>query len=257
MRRLAIILIAYFTWTACKSPTFSYVNKVDTVGLVPINLDSTYDLYLRTICKDARNRPVNCNPHARDTVEVSYIILSTERENVIVINNNPNRNQRFFKKEKMFKRTPRADLTEINVFYFKQFRFGEVDGNSTSLRFAFETAEKHSRSFLWTCGLVADSLEISSVSEVLPDGVNSRFSSSSLFLIPKFVRSDSFKFVFRLPPMLGEPKITSPPCKIYIDKKSRTNYVTYFQFDQPVYKDYHTIKFGRKRMYAYPMSKKQ
>lgn len=254
MRSLMIILTLLTLAAACKSPTFTYVKEADhSPPLFEFKLDDTYQLYTRSICKDSLTKfPVNCNGSSGTRVETEYVIFSKDSNQVLVINNIPNRNQKFFDEGLVFTREAFVDTVFINAFFFKQFRFGTFVGDGEDLPMKFVSAEKHSRIFHWNYQLENDTLLITSVANVLPDGEDVRTTESSLYLVPMFTHSKNFKFIFQLPSNMTKVVTrNTSEAKIFVHQKSKTRFITYIEFATPIYKDKRAIRFTANRMYAF------
>ena len=254
MRSLIKILPLFALIAACKSPTFTYVKEVDhSLPLFEFKLNNTFQLYTRSICKDSlTNFPVNCNGRSGTRVETGYIILSQASKQVLVINNIPNRNQKFFDEGVVFAKEVFTDTVFINAFFFKQFRFGTLLGDDENPHMKFVSAEKHPRVFRWNNQLENDTLKIISVANVLSDGEDVRTTESSLYLVPAFVHSKNFKFIFQLPPNMTKVVTrNTSEAKIFVHQKSKKRFVTYIEFEQPLHKDFKAIKFAANRMYAF------
>ncbi len=260
MRSSIVILPLFVLIAACKSPTFTYLKEVDhSLPLFEFKLNPSFQLYTRSICKDSlTNFPINCNGRSGTRVETGYIILSNESKQVLVINNVPNRNQKFFDEGMVFTEEVFIDTIFINAFFFKQFRFGTVlsDGENPPLKFV--SAEKHPRTFHWNYQLENDTLKIISVANILPDGEDVRTTESSLYLVPTFIHSKNFKFTFQLPTNMTKVVTrNTSEARIFIHQKSKKNFVTYIEFKTPIYKDNKAIRFAANRMYAFSMSNEQ
>src|SRR5689334_14735968 len=84
---------------ACRSPYFNYEKDLDVekeYDEYSIN-PTAYKLYVKSICVDGMNRPINCRGLEQDTVvEMEYMLMSEDDKRVLVINNLPNRSQKFF-----------------------------------------------------------------------------------------------------------------------------------------------------------------
>ena len=254
MRSSIIILPLFAIIAACKSPTFTYVKEVDhSLPLFEFKLDTTFHLYTRSICKDSlTNFPIDCDGRSGRRVETGYIILSKTSKQVLVINNVPNRNQKFFDEGMVFAREIFTDTVFINAFFFKQFRFGTVLEGDDNPPMKFVTAEKHPRTFHWNYLFENDALKIISVANVLPDGEDVRNTLSSLYLVPTFRHSKDFKLIFQLPPNMANVVTTNRSmARIFVHKKSKKNYITYIEFETPIYKDNRAIRFAANRMYAF------
>ena len=260
MRSWITILPLFAIIAACKSPTFTYVKQVDrSLPLFEFNLNNTFQLYTRSICKDSlTNFPINCNGRSGTPVETGYIILSKDSKQVLVINNVPNRNQKFFDEGMVFAKEVFTDTVFINAFFFKQFRFGILLAEGENPPMKFESAEKHPRIFRWNYQLEDDTLKIISVANVLPDGEDVRTTGSSLYLVPAFIHSKDFKFIFQLPPNMTKVATrNTSEARIFVHQKSKKNFVTYIEFGTPIYKDNRAIRFAANRMYAFSMSNEQ
>jgi hypothetical protein len=252
--KLTIMILSLFAiLLACKSPTFTYVKQVDhSLPLYEFKVDTTYSLYTRSICKDSSNFPVDCPENNVRSVEVGYIILSDTLKKALVINNVPNRNQKFFEEGVVFEKAVATDTVFINVFFFKQFRFGTLQDELIRRQMKFISAEKQPREFLWNYEVDDSLLKIVSVADVLPDGQNIRYTDKGLYLVPTFRQSRYFKFVFQLPSnMTNVVSTNKSAARIFVHKKSKKNYITYIEFERPVYKDFRAIKFAANRMYAF------
>src|SRR5688572_12081952 len=260
MRSSIIILPFFVLIAACKSPTFTYVKEVDhSLPLFEFKLNPTFHLYTRSICKDSlTNFPINCNGRSGTRVETGYIILSNESKQVLVINNIPNRNQKFFDKGRVRPEEVFIDTVFINSFFFKQFRFGTLLGSGENPPMKFESAEKHPRIFRWNYLLDDDTLKIISVANILPDGEDVRATESSLYLVPMFIHSKNFKLIFQLPTNMTKAVTrNTSEARIFVHQKSKKNFVTYIEFATPIYKDNRAIRFGANRMYAFSMMNDQ
>lgn len=254
MKQLTTILSLFALIAACKSPTFTYLKSVDhRLPLVEFKLDSSYKLYTRSICKDSvTNFPIDCNGSSAQRVETAYILLSRTSNQVLVINNVPNRNQKFFDTDRVFAKAIAADsVVLINAFFFKQFRFGTLAGHNKNPEMKFVSAEKRPRNFRWDCQLKDDTLKIISVADVRPDGENVRFTEPSLYLVPAFAHSKKFKLGFELPSTMTKGENRNTSARIFIHQKSKKNFITYFEFDSAIYKDNKAIRFAANRMYAF------
>jgi len=260
MRSSIIILPLFVLIAACKSPTFTYVKEVDhTLPLFEFKLNPTFHLYTRSICKDSlTNFPINCNGRAGTRVETGYIILSNELKQVLVINNIPNRNQKFFDEGQVRPEEVVVDTVFMNAFFFKQFRFGTLLGDSENPPMKFESAEKNPRIFRWDYQLDDDTLKIISVANILPDGEDVRTTESSLYLVPAFIHSKNFKLTFQIPTnMTKVDRRNTSEARIFVHQKSKKNFVTYIEFATPIYKDNRAIRFAANRMYAFSMTNDQ
>jgi hypothetical protein len=253
MKILLAICPLFALFAACKSPTFTYIKEVDhKLPLIEFKVDTTFELYTRSICKDSRNFPIDCDSGSGPPVEVGYIILSNRLKKVLVINNVPNRNQKFFDEGVVYEKAIATDTLLINVFFFKQFRFGTLQEGPAGPPMNFASAEKHPRIFRWNYKIENEALRITSVANVLPYGEDVRDTESSLYLVPTFKHSKYFKFVFQLPSNMTNVVSTNKSvARIFVHKKSKKNYITYIEFERPVYKDFRAIKFAANRMYAF------
>jgi hypothetical protein len=236
------------------------VKEVDhSLPLYEFKLNPSFKLYTRSICKDSiTNFPINCDSRSGGRVETGYIVLSKESKQVLVINNIPNRNQKFFDEGRVRREEVSIDTVFMNAFFFKQFRFGTLLGDGETPPMKFESAEKNPRIFRWDYKLDDDTLKIIAVANILPDGEDVRTTESSLYLVPAFLHSNNFKFTFQLPTNItkGVTRNTSE-AKIFIHQKSKKNFVTYIEFATPIYKDNRAIRFAANRMYAFSMSNEQ
>jgi hypothetical protein len=253
MRVLITISMLFALFASCKSPTFTYVKEADhSSSVIEFTLDNSYNLYTKSICKDSRGFPMNC-PDTIRPMESGYIIMSNSNKKVLVINNIPNRNQKFFDEGVVYEKVMGTDTVYINVFFFKQFRFGTLDTTRRSNPpMKFESVGKSPTKFIWNYEEANNILQINSVANVTSDGQDIRNTESSLYLVPTFAKSNNFKFVFQLPPNMTDTVITNTSnVRIFVHKKSKKNYITYFEFKTPVYKDFRAIKFMGNRMYAF------
>jgi hypothetical protein len=256
MRVVIMILPLFVMLAACKSPTFKYIKQVDhNLPLYEFKIDATCSLYTRSICKDSSNFPIDCHGNTRQAVETGYIILSDSLKKVMVINNVPNRNQKFYEDRVVaFQKAIASDTVFINVFFFKQFRFGTLQQELVRRQMKFISAEKHPRTFLWNYDVADSLLKVASVADVVPDGQNIRYTDTSLYLVPTFRQNRHFKFVFQLPSSMTNVVSTNKsPARIFVHKKSKKNYITYIEFERPVFKDFRAIKFAANRMYAFSL----
>lgn len=260
MRSSMIILPLFALIAACKSPTFTYVKEVDhTLPMFEFKLNPSFELYTRSICKDSvTNFPINCYGRSGTRVETGYIIRSKESKQVLVINNIPNRNQKFFDEGRVRPEEVLIDTVFINAFFCKQFRFGTLSEDGENPPMKFESAEKHPRIFRWNYQLDNDTLKIISVANILPDGEDVRTTESSLYLVPAFIHNKNFKFIFQLPTNMTKVATrNTSEARIFVHQKSKKNFVTYIEFKTPIYKDNRAIRFGANRMYAFSMKNEE
>ncbi len=262
-KALSIIGICLTIWS-CKTPPITVLrDRPPTKGMVPVQLDETYELFVRSVCKDSITKaPIDCIQGSKELVEVQYMFLSRKKGVALVINNVPNRNQRFYdgtSVNKVFNET-----AEINSLYFKQFRFGTIEPAEGGVLLHFVTTDKKPRKYVWTCreidttknptsepGYLVESVQIG-----LVDGYDLRRSEDALYLVPKFVKKTNFKIIYEVTSGakkgVPNPKPELPNNTFWICKTSRRYISTFLIFDDYIDNAKNTtVKFPPKRMYAY------
>jgi hypothetical protein len=198
-------------------------------------------------------------------VEVGYIIISDTHKKVLVINNVPNRKQKFFDKGVVYRKVIQQDtVVLINSFFFKQFRFGTLkDALVRGGQMEFITAEKHPQVMHWNYDVTDSVLSIASIANDIADGQHIRYTDTGLYLVPQFKYSKYFKLVFELPSNMTKSvnaksmSTNLSEARIFVQQKSQKNYITYIEFKEAIYKDYKAIRFARNRMYAFSMNNEQ
>jgi len=257
MRSLFLIfIVAGFVIGGCKSPYFDYQTSIDSTKTFDEYIvdSSHYYLYVKSVCIDGDRKLFAClGTEGEEVIEREYLLVSRDHTKVLVINNMVNRNQKIFNDpSRILKfKTPHDDQTEINIWFFKQFRFGTIEKNLTlreGYQFKFRTVEKHPVTYVWHYSMTDDSVTVSAIGRQQSDGIDLLFTKPALYLEPRFSRVKNFTFVFQIP---QQRKKNSSRVELAEAKWRIRKHCTYFGFDEPVLKKYKSIRFGRKRMYAY------
>jgi len=251
-----ITIVAGFVTGGCRSPYFKYVDGIDTTGTFDEYIvdSSQYNLYVKSVCIDGNRKPFSCQgAEGEEVIEREYLLVSRDCTKVLVINNMVNRNQKIFNDPSRVLKVNATndDQAEINIWFFKQFRFGTIEENSTlrqGYQFKFRTVEKHPVTYVWHYTMTDDSVTVSAIGKQQNDGIDLLFTKPALYLEPRFDRAKDFLFVFQIP---QQRKRNSSRVELAEAKWRIRKNCTYFGFDEPVLKNHKAIRFGRKRMYAY------
>ena len=249
---------------SCKSPYFSYKGELDsTKKYEEYTIDRNhYHLYVKSICIDSLDKlsePRNCSgSRGEEVVEMEYLLMSEDSKKVLVINNLPNSHQKFFKEKSRLMKWNNRDAAEINIWYFKQFRFGTIEDDPslvTGRHLRFTTVEKHPVTYVWQYTKTDDDVvTLVAVGEQYPDRLDNRFSEAALSLVPTFKRVENYKFVFQMPKQFKKRSaspVELPEAKWRVLRNGERDMNTYFRFDSPIYKNYKVARFNSQRMYSY------
>ena len=233
--------------------------KSENMQFEDTKIDSTYTLYVKSICKKKSGKvavPCNCselgNYEPKDVIENEFIFISMQQKKAVVINYIKDRDQKFYNKTKagrkaLMNRT--TELVDVNIWYFNQARFGNVDPTNSTITF-FETT-KPKDLHLWKIEIAGKKLQIQSVSIVRADGFDERKTDLSLALVPLFYKVDRFRIIFQEPTkdsMRAAAVFELPENRIAVDTKGGC---VYFFFNQPEMNERNVVRFKSNRLYSY------
>ena len=255
------LLMAIILLFGCRSTKFSYLSDTDIENygqLKTFNTGAGYNLYVRQVIKkfDINSntyKPVNSPRFQKDSViEVEYLLRSEKDSQVIVFNNIPSIYQTLVSEEnKRFLQADQATVVEIDIWYFRQFRFGKIDMTG---RLVFSHAGGTTNEHAWTLRGTPDSINVSSISIADKYGEDTRYTKEAFALGVVFRRVDDFKMLFNYK---KRGKIISTH-----NLKDQTFYVSgtdkkyriLFKFDDSINEtDKKNIGFTKDRMYAEPV----
>ena len=146
MIRFSTLLIFGLLFGACSRGKY-YITDTFRNGNVDnmqvLELDSTYNFYLRQVYKDKNQQQENVlktNVDRSDTadkkrIEVEYLLLSWQAKKAIYISTIPDKYQHYYSSNHF------AD-TLINAYDFSTFYFGRIDDNGESISFSTKDKKK-------------------------------------------------------------------------------------------------------------------
>ena len=232
-------------------------NQTDLQDFDLTELDSTYKLYVKSICKkmvDGVAIPCNCSELSsyisESIVENEFLFLSAKKGRGVVINYIKDRNQKLFNSEKPIKAqaVPTRDTVEINVWYINQMRFGTYDQKNQEITFVvtWKPFETH----VWGLNFDGNDIVVETVGKALEDGFDQKLTKLSLLFSPKFYVAKNFDLIFQNPnsDSLPNPRYRLPENKIYVDKVQN---LVNFYFNSPVLEQHNIITFRSNRLYSY------
>jgi hypothetical protein len=256
MKILSILLFAILFFS-CRGTKFSYETDSTVTGWgkkKPIVIDKTYTLYVRKVVKVfdpniGMYRPANAPKASFDTlIEVQFLLLSEKNNNVIVFNNIPSIYQNLGKNPAM-KNNLTSDNTEVNIdiWYFRQFRFGRYEKDSSSI--AFDHANSNTENHLWHIKKDNDSIMLTSISVRDKYGETEGNADQAFALNITYYKAKDFKLVF-IYKKNNKPLYELPDQTFYIIEKGKESCIV-FRFNQPVNgSSDNNVVFAGKRMYT-------
>ncbi len=142
----ASILIYIVLCCSCSRGKYYVSNafrKPDNSQMESLDLDSTYNFYLREVYKDKNERNENIlktNVEKKDTgnktrIEVEYLLLSWAHQNAVYITTVPDKYQNYYASNFI------AD-TLINAYDFSTFYFGKITDDGESIFFVSNDGKK-------------------------------------------------------------------------------------------------------------------
>lgn len=191
---------------ACRGTRFHLYSdaRVEHLGeLTPVTIDSTYSLYLRKVIAEFDSTinkyiPKNAKPADDKSriLEVEYLLYSPAYQRVIVITNVPNSYAKFYNSaDKRSDLSFAADTTPIDIWYFRQFRFGSADDGFSKI--LFRQIQGSNDDHRWTLDTHEDSLYITRVAKLDSFGENVVNVERALTLPILFVKMPAFRLVFK------------------------------------------------------------
>ncbi|MEO5681605.1 MAG: hypothetical protein ABIQ88_03130 [Chitinophagaceae bacterium] len=261
MKRTNILLLITIFLNGCAATKFNPVDDQAIQGfgtLTPFKIDDSYRLYIRQVVRTFDSttntyKPSNAIKFKTDSViEIEYLLLSETRQQVIVFNNIPSIYQKLVEeKNRGFNLEDNTGSLEIDIRYFRQFRFGKLGEGG---KLIFSNADNSGKDHIWNCTQNKDSINISSISIKDKHGEETKNTKEAFSLGILFRRFNSFKLIF-------EYKNAKKQNGIKVDLKDQTIYVSnpgnkyrvIFRFGYIIDGGSKTnIGFTKKRLYAAP-----
>jgi len=250
-----IVVLLSVAFSSCTTAFYKMLTVPDTSSFDRIQIDTTYELYVKRVCKKIVNKvsePCNCLDlptfNMKDVVEFQYMLISKEHEKIIVINYIKDRNQKFYTQsaESFLAANKGTGAVDINIWYFNQLRFGKYNPINNEGR--FQTCVKPKDIHTWNLDKEKDTMKIRSVALELADGFDERNSEKSMALTPAFVKANSYNIFYQDPFDDTNTTYSLPGNEIFIDTKLGC---IYFIFDRDISEGRQTIKFKKNRRYSY------
>ncbi|MBC7849063.1 MAG: hypothetical protein H7Y31_04975 [Chitinophagaceae bacterium] len=264
MRYIAFTLIIV-ALLSCNTK-FKYVTdeKVKTFGAsVAYDLDSSYQLYTRQVVtvknSDSIRVPMNGSLSENNKLlEIEYLFVSERDKKVLVINNVANRWEKYYNSpDKISDLGISAPMIKADIWYFAQFRFGEMDQQGDLL---FRNVSRDGRDHYWNISKFSDSIKLNSISVADSYGKNLRYIDSAFSLNVVFVKSEAWQVIFkqnaakRMFPLTKKntiPEFELAGQTIYYHPNSGSPVVV-FRFTENIFKHFRNVSFNEKRLYAEP-----
>ena len=260
MKKYFYVLLMLFLCYACSRGKY-YISNVFRKGpsdkMESLQLDSTYQFYLRHVYRDKNKQMENilkANVENKDTanktlIEVEYLLFSWVHRNVIYISTIPDKFQHYYSTNHF------AD-TLINAYDFSTFHFGKIAPDGESILFTSNGLKKNItwdiRPFI--SGTFPDKLSIREIVVQQKDIVENVILINKALGEPvSFTRQNNFTIIFEKPnrkPDACDDIFTLCSLwgnKIYFNQQNG-GFDTYFRFSKNIgdSKD-SAIRFDNKR----------
>jgi hypothetical protein len=266
MKILAPLLFFVFFCTACGGGKYYVSNvfrKAEVNNMEALDLDSTYNFYLREVYKDKNEQNENVlktNVEKKDTmnktrIEVEYLLLSWVHKNAIYITTIPDKYQNYYSSNSF------AD-TLITAYDFSTFNFGKISDDGESIFFVTNSGKKvltwDIRPFI--TGSFSKKVSIREIAVERNDLIENVILINKALEEPlTFTHQNKFEIIFEMPRKKSElPKDTSSFCKlagqkIYFNQVSH-GFNIFFRFNKNIgdSKD-STIRFDYRRTWYAPI----
>lgn len=266
MIKASTILFCIILFFSCArkygiSPVFKNGVPID---MQQIKLDTSYHLYIREVFLDTANpgdklinNSNNIFSASDKLIEIEYLLFSTEKNRAVYISTIPDKYQNYYSKKGKY--LPREYL---NAYDFSTFRFGKKANNKDEIVFD-NSNTKHSDTWKYEMeeGSILHVMEV--VERINDDVGNVYLVDEALSRTASFIRTDSFKIVFRnmdIERRIEKKKRGRKPDdrfskdSIIYYRNDGNKYSIYFRFNTslpPKYKD-STISFNNSRLVNAP-----
>ncbi len=246
MKLVASILLCFVLCSACTRGKYYISNafkKPDNNKMGSLDLDTTYNFYLREVYKDKNEKNENIlktNVEKKDTanktrIEVEYLLLSWAHQNAIYITTVPDKYQNYYASNFI------AD-TLINAYDFSTFYFGKITDDGESIFFISNDGKKvitwDIRPFI--TGMFSKKLSIREIAVQKNDLVENVILLNKALEEPvTFTHENNFTIVFAIP---GKKPATSSDNREFCKLKDQKIYFNagihgsniYFRFDKNI-----------------------
>jgi hypothetical protein len=261
--KLLIYFFAILLFSCSQKYYYATKERINSFGLdtLKFNLDSTYELYVRTVVKEKDKktkvaRPVNRTSQNRDSevIEEQYLFISKVNKKVLIVNNIANRSTVFYKPyDKISGITEVANQGNINIWYFAQYRFGTILNEQAYKFIPSDPSKKQWQE--WMINEKSDTIFIQSISLVDDFNNNSSAVSEAFSLPVYFVRVNNFRLAYK---NMGSDSdgdyFHVPENKIYL-YKVKNGWRVVYKFNTPICEKYNYIYMKSKRVYSQPYKK--
>lgn len=261
MKFIPVLIITAFFYS-CGGTKFAYApdKLVSSYGpLKPIEIDTTYKLYVRQIVKAFDSaakiyRPMNARvPDGKDVIEIEYMLISEAKKQAIILNNIPSIYQNSFNgNNRVFNLLDDSNRIDIDIWYLKQFRFGKLISNR---KIKFINADGTGKNHIWNLYKEQDTIKLISISAVDKFGEDVRYIDEAFSLEVLFKKVNSFKFLFVYKEKIGNGRknFDLPNQTFYIANNNNQWHVV-FRFGKPVNGgDMENVIFSQEKIYAAPI----
>ena len=246
MKQTASILLCIVIWCSCSRGKYyisSTFRKYDNSEIQSVELDSTYNFYLREVYEDKNEKNENIlktNVDKKDTankkrIEVEYLLLSWAHQNAIYITTVPDKYQNYYASNFI------AD-TLINAYDFSTFYFGKITDDGESIFFISNNGKKvitwDIRPFI--TGKFSNKLSIREIAVQKNDQVENVILLNKALEEPvAFSHQNNFTIIFATP---GKKPMINSDCLEFCKLKDHKIYFNagihgsniYFRFDKNI-----------------------
>jgi hypothetical protein len=262
MKFIPALFITLFFF-GCGGTKFAYApdKLVNAYGsLKPIEIDSTYKLYVRQIVKTFDSaakiyRPTNARvPDGKDVIEIEYMLISEAKKQAIILNNIPSIYQNSFNgNNRVFNLLDDSNRIDIDIWYLKQFRFGKLISDR---KIKFINADGTGKDHIWNISKEEDTIKLVSISAVDEFGEDVRYIDQAFALEVLFKKVNSFKLLFVYKEKIGNGRTNFdlPNQTFYVANDSKNQWHVIFRFGKPVNGgDVGNVIFTQNEIYAAPI----
>lgn len=226
--------------------------------LIPVKIDTSYDLYLRQVVKvfDSVSRVYIAGngqvANGIELIELEYLFISkTDPKKILVINNIANKRKVFYNNDaKKLELAPGADTTKVDIWYFSQFRFGR----DSSGDFVFENVENEGFNHRWDVSFKNDTACLNAIGVYDKFGEDTRNANEAFAFPVYFIKVKDFKFFIKDYTNGRDVDLPEfePVDKTFYLAYSKKKWHVIFRFDTTVRTHYRNIIFEKNRVYAAP-----